>query len=98
MNFVQNFNRTTLVVTQRELLFVNLQIFTFFVKHFYFVFTLFTVYTLNDSYVIYRNCSTFQKKQVGQYSEGICVLKFENFNILVTLFSFFCPFHYLQFK
>jgi len=36
--------------------------------YFFNFFTLFTVYNLNDSYVIYKNCSTFQKKLVGQYS------------------------------
>jgi len=34
----------------------------------------------------YKNCSTFQKKHVGQYLEGIGVFKFSNFQILVTLF------------
>ena len=30
------------------------------------LFTLFTIYNLNDSYVIYKNYSTFQKEHVGQ--------------------------------
>jgi len=31
------------------------------------------------THVMYKNCSTFQKKHVGQYLEGIGVLKKENF-------------------
>jgi len=38
------------------------------------------------THVIYKNCSTFQKKHVGQYSEGIDVFKNENFHVLVTPF------------
>jgi len=48
--------------------------------------------------VIYKNSSTFQKKHVGQYLEGIGVFKFENFHLLERLFSFFYPFLRLQFK
>jgi len=44
------------------------------------------------THVIYKNCSTFQKKHVGQYLAGIGVFKFETFYLLVTLFSFFLPF------
>jgi len=29
---------------------------------------------------------------IGQYSEGITVFKFENFHLLVLIFSFFLPF------
>jgi len=50
--------------------------------------SLFTIYNLNDSNVIYKKCSTFQKKHVGQYSEEIGVFKFEKFFVLV---SFFLP-------
>jgi len=35
---------------------------------------------------MYKNCSTFQMKHVGQYSKGIVFFKFKNFHILVTLF------------
>ena len=41
---------------------------------------------------IYKIVSTFQIKHFGQYSNGIGVLQFENFYILVTPFSFFLPF------
>jgi len=65
----------------------------------FFVFlTFLTVYNLKDSYVIYKNWSTFHNKHVGQYPEGIGVLKFENFHILVKLLSIFLPFSRLQFK
>jgi len=50
------------------------------------------------THVIYKNCSTFQKKHVGQYSEGIGVFKNINFHLLVMFFSFFYPFHRLKFK
>jgi len=66
--------------------------FSSFGKTFYFLFTLFTVLNLNDSYVIYKSWSTFQKKHVEQYSEGIGIFKFENFHLLVMFFSFFLPF------
>jgi len=55
-------------------------------------FALSTVYNLNDSHVLYKNCSTFQKKHVGTYSEEIHVINFEKFHLLVTFFSFFLPF------
>jgi len=44
------------------------------------------------THVIYKNCITFQKKQVGQYSEGIGFFKVKKLHLLVTLFSFFLPF------
>jgi len=44
------------------------------------------------THVIYNNCSTFQKKHDGQYSKGIGVFKFENFHVLVNLFSLFTIF------
>ena len=53
---------------------------------FFFFFTLFIVYKLNDSYFIYKNGSIFQKKHVGYYLEDIVVFQFENFHLLVTLF------------
>jgi len=80
MKFVQNFNLTTLVVTQRELVFLNLKIFFFWYPFWY---------NLNNSCVIYKNFSTLSNKQVEQYSEGIGVFKFENFNLLVMFFTFF---------
>jgi len=39
----------------------------------------------------YKNCSTFQKKHVGQYSEGIVYLKLKTF-IFGNAFSIFLPF------
>jgi len=44
------------------------------------------------THVIYKYCSTFQKKHVGQYSDGIGVFKFEKFHLLVKLFSLCLPF------
>jgi len=41
------------------------------------------------AHVIYKNSSTFQKKHIGQYSEGIDVAKVENFHLLVAVFQFF---------
>jgi len=35
---------------------------------------------------MYKNCSKFHNKQVGGYSDGIGVLKFDNFHLLTTLF------------
>jgi len=43
-------------------------------------------------YVIYQNCSTFQKTHVGQYSKGNHVFKVENFHLFITVFSFFLLF------
>jgi len=37
----------------------------------------------------YKNCSTFQNKDVGQYSEGIGVFKVVNFHLLIMLFFHF---------
>jgi len=86
MYFVKNFNRTTLAVIERELEFLNLNIFICLVTLFSVFFTLFTIYNLNDSYFIYRNFSTFQIKHVSKYSRAIVVLKFKKFHFLVTLF------------
>jgi len=44
------------------------------------------------THVIYKNCSTFQKKHVGQYSEGIGVFKFEKYQIFGNVFSSFLLF------
>jgi len=41
---------------------------------------------------MYKNGSTFQKKHVRYYLEGITIFKFENFRLFVTLFKFFLPF------
>jgi len=43
------------------------------------------------THVKYKNCSTFHKKQVGQYSKEIGVFKCQKFYLLVTLFSFVLP-------
>jgi len=43
--------------------------------------TIFTVYNLNNSNFIYKNCSPIQIKHFGQYSKGIGLLQFENFHI-----------------
>jgi len=38
----------------------------------------FTIYNLNNSYFLHKNCSKFHKKLVGQYSKGIIgVMKFK---------------------
>ena len=48
---------------------------------------------------MYKSCSKFHNKYVGRHLEGIAILKFEKFNLLVTLFQyFFYYFNYLQFK
>jgi len=49
---------------------------------------------------MYKKYSKFHNKQVGQYLEGISVLKFEKFHLLVTLFYFyfFTIFYHSQFK
>jgi len=39
-----------------------------------------------------KNCSTFQKKHVGQYSEEIGIFEFQKFHLLVTFFSLFAIF------
>jgi len=46
------------------------------------------------THVIYKHCSTFKKKHVGQNSKGIDVFKVENFHFLEKLL-FFCHFHRL---
>jgi len=81
LNIVQNFKRTTFVVTQRAL-----------VTLFLICYTLLIVYNLNDLYFISKIFSTFQINHIGQYSERIVVFKFKKFYLLVTLFSFFLPF------
>jgi len=95
MKFSQNFNITFGCYSKR------ICVFKFEKLHFLVTLlifhTLVTVYNLNDSYVLYKNCSTFKKKKVGQYPKGICVFKFENFHLLLTLFSFFFRFHRLQY-
>ena len=64
MKFVQNFNGTTLAVTQREFAFLKLKTLIFWQHSFNFC-TLFIVYNLNYSYFIYKNYSKFQKKHFG---------------------------------
>jgi len=80
MKFVQNFNRTTLAVTQNKFVFCNLQNFHLLENVFLFFFTLFIIYNLNDTFVIYQNCSTFQTKQVGNTHRG---LVFSNLKIFM---------------
>jgi len=46
----------------------------------------FTIYNLNNWYFLYKNCSKFNKKQVGQNSDEIGVQKFDKFHLLITLF------------
>jgi len=41
------------------------------------------------THIVYKSCSTFQKKHIGQYSEGIDVFKYENFDLFVRLFHSF---------
>jgi len=44
---------------------------------------LFTIYSLNNSYFLHKNCSIFHQKPFGQYSKGIISdMKFENFLLL----------------
>jgi len=55
----------------------------------------FLIFSLNDSYFIYRNYLTFQIKHIGQYSEAIVVLKFKNissFRNAFLIFLVFSPF------
>jgi len=69
----QHLIRNTFSNSPRRLVFSNLKNFIF----------------LKDSYVIYKNCSTFHIKHFGQYLKRICVLQFENFHLLLTLSKFF---------
>ena len=87
IKIVQNFNITTLAVTQRELVFLSWN-FHLFVMLFIFL-TFFTVYKLNISYFIYTNCSTFQKKHIGQYPKAIDIFKFQKCHLFMTHFLFF---------
>ena len=77
---------------------IKIQNFHLLVTFFSFFFTVFTIYNLNNSYFIYKNCSIYQTKHVRLYLEGINVFKFGKFHLLVILFKFFNPFHRLEFK
>jgi len=85
INIVQHFKSNTLGNNQRGLEFLYLKN-TPFCNAFLIFCTVCTVYNLRNSYFIYENCSKFQKKHFGHYSKGMCVLQFENFHLLVTLF------------
>ena len=69
----QHLIRNTLGNSPRRLVFSNLKNFIF----------------LKDSYIIYKNWSTFHIKHFDPYIKRICVLQFENFHLLVTLSNFF---------
>jgi len=59
-------------------------------QFFNFFLLLFTIYNLNNSYFLHKNCLKFYKKSVGQYSKRIIgVKKFDKFLLCVTLFYFF---------
>ena len=73
-------------ITQRRLLCLNLKISSFANVFFFIFFTLFTVYSLNNSYFIYELCSKFQQNNFGSYSKGMGIFKFEKFHLLVTPF------------
>jgi len=48
---------------------------------------------------MYKICLKFHNKHVARYLEGIDVLKFEKFHLLLTLlFYFFTIFYHSQFK
>ena len=69
------------------LLLWNLKI-LFFLWHFFTFILIFTVYNLNNWNFWYKTCKKFNKKQVGQYQDRICVLKFDKFHLLLKLFNF----------
>jgi len=87
-----NISHQTFWPMLKENLCITIWKFLSFGNTFLIFFLPFSQFTIQMSNVVYKFFLTFSKKHDGQYSEVICLFKFENFYLLVKLFSFFYPF------
>jgi len=76
---IEHFKRNMLGIIERALVFLNLKNFIFFGNSILNFITLLTVYNLNDSYFIDKNCSKFQIMKLFNAQRGLIFLNLKNF-------------------